>query len=168
MGRPTGNRKLRILDTEGKECPPGQVGEIYMLPPGGRGSTYRYVGAEAVATSDGWETLGDLGWLDEDGYLYLADRKTDMVVVGGANVYPAEVESALEAHPAVRSCAVIGLPDDDLGQRLHAILETAEPVDDDALREHLKQHLVVYTGTVKERILVLYRFQSTVQHDGNP
>ena len=144
VGRPTGDRKLRILDAEGAECPPGQVGEIYMMPPGGRGSTYRYVGAEASATTDGWETLGDLGWLDDDGYLYLADRKTDMVVVGGANVYPAEVEAALEAHPAVRSCAVIGLPDEDLGQRLHAIVETAEPVSDDALREHLKANLVVY------------------------
>jgi bile acid-coenzyme A ligase len=144
VGRPTGDRKLRILDADGADCAPGQVGEIYMLPPGGRGSTYRYVGAEASATSDGWETLGDLGSLDPDGYLYLADRKTDMVVTGGANVYPAEVEAALEAHPAVRSSAVIGLPDDDLGQRLHAILETAEPVSDDELREHLAEHLVIY------------------------
>lgn len=144
VGRPTGDRKLRILDEAGKECPLGQVGEVYMMPPGGQGSTYRYLGAEATATSDGWETLGDLGWLDEDGFLYLADRKTDMVVVGGANVYPAEVEAALEAHPAVRSCAVIGLPDNDLGQRLHAIVETAEALSDDALREHLREHLVVY------------------------
>jgi bile acid-coenzyme A ligase len=144
VGRPTGERKLRILDVEGAECAPGQVGEIYMMPPGGRGSTYRYVGAEATATADGWETLGDLGWLDEEGYLYLADRKTDMVVVGGANVYPAEVEAALEAHPAVRSCVVIGLPDEDLGQRLHAILETAGPVSDAELRAHLEQHLVAY------------------------
>jgi bile acid-coenzyme A ligase len=66
------------------------------------------------------------------------------VVVGGANVYPAEVECALEEHPAVRSCAVIGLPDEDLGQRLHALVETAAPVSDEELRAHLAQHLVSY------------------------
>ena len=64
-----------------------------------------------------------MGWLDEDGYLYLVDRKTDMILSGGANVYPAEIEGAIDAHPAVRSSAVIGLPDDDLGQRVHAIVD---------------------------------------------
>ena len=64
-----------------------------------------------------------MGWLDDDGYLYLGDRCTDMILTGGANVYPAEVEAAIQEHPAVRSCAVIGLPDDDLGNRVHAIVE---------------------------------------------
>jgi bile acid-coenzyme A ligase len=144
VGRPTGGRKLRILDEEGKECPPGKIGEVYMMPPGGRGSTYHYVGAEATATRDGWETLGDLGYLDEDGYLYLADRRTDMIVSGGANVYPAEVEAALDAHPAVRSSAVIGLPDEDLGQRVHAIVDAPEPPSEEELRTHLGLHLVRY------------------------
>jgi bile acid-coenzyme A ligase len=144
VGRPTGGRKLRILDPDGKECATGEVGEVFMMPPGGRGSTYRYLGAEAAATPDGWETLGDLGYLDADGYLYLVERKTDMVVVGGANVYPAEVEAALDAHPRVRSSAVIGLPDDDLGQRLHAIYEADEALDPDALRRHLAEHLAPY------------------------
>ncbi len=141
VGRPTADRKIRILRPDGSACAPGEVGEVFMMPPGGRGSTYRYVGAEATATDDGWESLGDLGWLDEDGYLYLADRKTDMVVTGGANVYPAEVEAALDAHPAVRSSAVIGLPDDDLGQRLHALVDATAPVGEDALRAHLAAHL---------------------------
>ena len=70
------------LDAQGRECPPGTVGEIYMMPAPGQGATYRYLGAEPSATPDGWETLGDLGWLDAEGWLYLADRKTDMVVVG--------------------------------------------------------------------------------------
>lgn len=144
VGRPTGDRKVRILDARGAECPPGVVGEVYMMPPGGQGSTYRYVGAQADATPDGWETLGDLGWLDTDGYLYLVDRKTDMILTGGANVYPAEVEAAIDAHPGVRSSAVIGLPDDDLGQRVHAIVDAPEPPDEDALRAHLSQHLVRY------------------------
>jgi bile acid-coenzyme A ligase len=144
VGRPTHGRRIRILDAEGRECPPGTVGEVFMMPPGGQGSTYRYVGAEAAATDDGWESLGDLGWLDEDGYLYLADRKTDMILSGGANVYPAEVEAALDAHPAVRSSAVIGLPDDDLGQRVHALVDALRPVGEQELREHLANHLVRY------------------------
>jgi bile acid-coenzyme A ligase len=141
VGRPTDGRKIRILDENGRELPPGEIGEVFMMPPGGRGSTYRYIGADARATGDGWETLGDMGYLDGDGFLYLVDRRTDMIVTGGANVYPAEVEAALEAHPRVRSCAVIGLPDPDLGQRVHAIVEAQMPLADDELREHLSQHL---------------------------
>ena len=102
-----------------------------MLPAGGRGTTYRYIGAEASATGDGWESLGDMGYLDEDGYLYLVDRKTDMILCGGANVYPAEIEGAIDAHPAVRSSAVVGLPDDDLGSCVHAIVDAPGGVADD-------------------------------------
>jgi bile acid-coenzyme A ligase len=142
VGRPTADRKLRILRPDGTPCVPGEVGEVFMLPPGGQGSTYRYVGAEPAASADGWESLGDMGWLDEDGYLYLADRKTDMILCGGANVYPAEVEAALDAHAAVRSSAVIGLPDPDLGQRIHAIVDAPGGVDEAALREHLAERLV--------------------------
>ncbi len=144
VGKPTGGRKMRILDPEGRELPPGEIGEVFMMPPGGQGSTYRYVGATAKATADGWESLGDMGTLDEDGFLYLVDRKTDMIVTGGANVYPAEVEAAIDAHRAVRSSAVIGLPDDDLGQRIHAIVDAPSGVSEDALREHLAPHLVRY------------------------
>jgi bile acid-coenzyme A ligase len=141
VGLPTGGRVIRILDEQGRELPAGEIGEVFMMPPGGRGSTYRYIGADARATTDGWETLGDLGYVDGDGFLYLVDRRTDMIVTGGANVYPAEVEAALEAHPCVRSCAVIGLPDPDLGQRVHAIVEAEAPLAEAELREHLAQHL---------------------------
>lgn len=144
VGRPTGGRRFRILAPDGSECAPLEVGEVFMLPPGGQGSTYRYVGAEPTATADGWESLGDMGYLDSDGYLYLVDRKADMILVGGANVYPAEVEAALDAHAAVRSSAVIGLPDDDLGSRIHAIVDAPLPVSEEALREHLAKHLVQY------------------------
>jgi bile acid-coenzyme A ligase len=141
VGRPTAGRRIRILDEQGRECAPGEVGLVYMMPPGGRGTTYRYIGAEPTATPDGWETLGDLGHLDAEGYLYLVERQSDMVVVGGANVYPAEVEAALDAHPRVRSSAVIGLPDEDLGSRLHAIYEAEAEIDPGELREHLAKHL---------------------------
>jgi bile acid-coenzyme A ligase len=141
VGRPTGGRRIRILDPDGNDLPPGEIGEVYMMPPGGQGSTYRYIGAEPRATRGGWESLGDLGSLDADGYLYLADRRSDMIVSGGANVYPAEVEAALDAHPAVLTSAVIGLPDPDWGQRVHAIVQLAEPVAETVLREHLEGHL---------------------------
>ena len=131
-----------MLDEAGNEVPPGEVGEVFMLPPGGQGSTYRYVGASARSDGQGWETLGDLGYLDEDGYLYLSDRRTDMIVPAGENVYPAEVEAALLAHPAVQSCAVIGLPDEDLGQRVHAIVEARPAVDEETLRAHLADQLL--------------------------
>ena len=78
---------------------------------------------------DSWESLGDMGWKDEDGYLYLADRDTDMILVGGANVYPAEVEAALDEHPSVASSCVIGLPDEDSATCVHAIVQAAAPVD---------------------------------------
>ncbi len=147
VGRPTLGRLIRILGPDREELPAREVGEVFMLPPGGQGSTYQYVGASATATRDGWESLGDMGYLDEDGYLYLVDRKTDMIVTGGANVFPAEVEAAIDAHPAVRSSAVVGLPDEDLGQRVHAIVDAprelrAEPLGEEELRAHLEQHLV--------------------------
>ena len=144
VGKPPPERKMRILRPDGGLCAPGEVGEIYMMPAAGRGTTYRYIGAEAEATPDGWETVGDLGWLDAEGYLYLADRKTDMILVGGSNVYPAEIEAALDAHPAVRSSAVIGLPDEDLGQRLHALVDAPAGVSEESLREHLAERLVAY------------------------
>ncbi len=141
VGRPMPGR-MKITDDDGNELPPGEIGEIWMKPPE-EGATYRYLGAEA-RTRDGWESLGDMGWMDDDGYLYLADRRTDLILAGGANIYPAEVEAALMEHPAITSCAVIGLPDEDLGQRVHAVLEVSGPVADDELSEFLGERLVRY------------------------
>jgi bile acid-coenzyme A ligase len=141
VGKPPPDRKVRILDESGAECRPGEIGELWLMPPGGQGSTSRDIGAEARADPEGWETLGDMGYLDTDGYLYLVDRKTDMIVTGGANVYPAEIEAALDSHPSVRSSAVIGMPDDDLGQRVHAIVDAPGDVDEEALRAHLATEL---------------------------
>jgi len=144
VGRPTHGRKIKILDEAGHEVPPGVVGEVFMMPAQGQGTTYRYIGEASRPTSDGWESLGDMGHVDAEGYLYLADRKTDMIVTGGANVYPAEVEAAIDAHPAVRSSAVIGLPDDDLGQRVHALVDAPGGIEEGALRAHLAEYLVKY------------------------
>ena len=109
--------RLRIIGEDGNDVAPGETGEIYFLPNDGAGSTYHYLGAEPKRRPDGWESLGDIGRLDAEGYLYLGDRLADMILRGGANIYPAEVEAAVTAHPDVRSCVVVGLPDPELGQR---------------------------------------------------
>jgi bile acid-coenzyme A ligase len=134
---------MRILDPDGNELPTGEVGEIFMRPRDTSARTYHYIGAEA-RVRDGWESLGDMGYFDEDGYLYLTDRRTDMILSGGANIYPAEIESALDEHPQVKSSCVIGLPDDDLGNVVHAIVQTEGDVTDDELRAFLADRLVRY------------------------
>ena len=145
VGRPSAGSKLRILDPETlEEQPPGVMGEIYMLPPTGPGTTYRYLGASGHRTPDGWESVGDMGYFDEDGYLYLGDRRSDMILSGGRNIYPAEVEAVLDEHPAVRSSCVIGLPDEDLGSRIHALVELEREVDEAELGAHVAERLVGY------------------------
>ena len=136
--------EMKVVDESGATLPPGQIGEIYMRRAQGMPETYKYLGADARTISEGWESLGDLGSFDNEGYLYLADRRTDMILVGGSNVYPAEIEAALEEHPAVQSCAVIGLPDDDLGARIHAIVNVKGHVTDEDLKAHLTDRLVSY------------------------
>jgi bile acid-coenzyme A ligase len=144
VGRPTSAAAIRILDPETlAEMPAGAIGEVFMMPREGRGSTYRYVGAESRATDDGWESVGDMGYLDADGYLFLTDRRTDMILCGGRNVYPAQVEAAIDSFPGVLSSAVIGLPDDDLGNRIHAVVQ-ADRIDEQALRAHIGAQIAGY------------------------
>jgi bile acid-coenzyme A ligase len=121
--------RLRIIGEDGNDVVPGESGEIYFLPNDGAGSTYHYLGAEPKRRPDGWESLGDIGRLDAEGYLYLGDRLADMILRGGANIYPAEIEAAVVAHPQVRSCIAVGLPDPELGQRIHAILELSNAAE---------------------------------------
>lgn len=147
VGRVLSGFQMRIFGEDGKECPVGEIGGIYFLPDAGASSTYQYIGAQATALGD-WQTYGDLGYVDEDGYLYIADRRTDMIVSGGANIFPAEVEAALDEHPDVGSSIVIGLPDADLGARTHAIVQVQEEArgrtDAEALRQFLAGRLVRY------------------------
>jgi bile acid-coenzyme A ligase len=150
VGRPLSG-SVSITDEKGNEVSAGVEGEVW-LKSGLDSPTYRYIGAEARIREGGWESLGDNGWLDEDGFLYLGDRTTDMILTGGSNVYPAEVEAAIAEHPAVRSCAVIGLPDDDLGNIVHAIIEA----DRDRLQV---EELLTFLG---ER-LVRYKVPRTVE-----
>jgi bile acid-coenzyme A ligase len=135
---------MRILDADGNELSSGQVGEIWMRRGPDIAAPYRYVGATAKARPGNWESLGDMGWKDQDGYLYLSDRETDMILVGGSNVYPAEVEAALDEHPEVVSSCVIGLPDEEYGNAVHAIVQAARPLTAPALEEFLRARLAKY------------------------
>ena len=144
VGRPIVGQ-IKVVGDNGEDLPPGEIGEIYMLADGGQGSTYRYLGADPKQLADTeWESLGDMGSMDADGYVYLADRRKDLILRGGANIYPAEVEHALDEHPAVRSCAVIGVPDNDLGQRVYAVVDAPGGVSVEALRAHMAERLVTY------------------------
>ena len=127
VGRGYRDTEIRILDDQGADLPPGEVGEIYLRSP--TSGMYRYLGGAArlPVTDDGFGTAGDLGWLDEDGFLYIADRRVDLIISGGANVFPAEVENALIEHPAIADVVVIGLRDPEWGRRVHAIVEPADP-----------------------------------------
>jgi bile acid-coenzyme A ligase len=144
VGKPFPGTQMKILNDQGREAAPGEVGEIFFLPRGGRNSTYHYIGAEAKAAGE-WESIGDLGYFGADGYLYLADRRTDLIISAGVNIYPAEVEAAIDLHPDVVSSVAIGLPDEDLGQRVHAIVELrpGTRLTEEAVLEHLKGQIVV-------------------------
>jgi len=156
VGKLMGNSKVKVVDEEGAELPVGEIGEIFLLPEGGRGSTYHYIGAASEAIEGGWESLGDLGYVDDEGYIYLTDRKTDMILSGGANIYPAEVEAAIDAHPGVRSSAVIGLPDEDLGQAVHGIVDAPDGVTEAELLEFLAD------------LLARYKIPRTIEFVDNP
>ena len=136
--------EMAAFDIEGNRLPPGEIGEVFMRRPEGEPASYRYLGAEARTLPGGWESLGDIGSFDGEGYLYLADRRTDMILVGGSNVYPAEIEAALDEHPLVQSSAVIGLPDEDLGSRIHAIVQPRPGLTEETLRGHVRGLLVTY------------------------
>jgi len=142
VGRPLFGQ-VKILGPDGAELPPGVEGEIFTRPADGQPPSYRYIGAEPRSVG-GWDSVGDLGHLDAEGYLYISDRRTDLIVCAGANVYPAEVEAALSEHPDVLTSAVIGLPDDDLGQRVHAVVENAAPIDERDLAAFLTERLARY------------------------
>ena len=186
VGRFINETEGAIFSEGGERLAAGQTGLVYMRlkethPLYHAGGNYSYVGAPpASKLAGGWETVGDVGWMDEEGYLYLADRLADLILVGGRNVYPAEVESAIlslptsQSHvrsgcsdiledactptelvelPAVRSCAVIGRADDDLGNTVHAIVDVGEAALQqpdackalvDALQAHLNAELSPY------------------------
>jgi bile acid-coenzyme A ligase len=175
VGKPRGGDEIKILDEDGNEPPAGTIGNVYMRSNGDR--DFEYKGAERTDTADGFITVGDMGHVDAEGYLYLADRRTDLILRGGANIFPAEVEAVLEAHPAVRSVAVVGLPDDDLGKRVHAIVDSPSGVTEGELRTFVTERLVAYKcpesyefvdGPVRDEAGKVRRSALAAQRAGNP
>jgi bile acid-coenzyme A ligase len=141
VGRPVVG-EVGIFDENFKRCPPGEIGEIFMRSPSGGAYVRRYIGAPPAKTrEDGWKSVGDMGHVDADGYLYLADRRVDMIISGGVNIYPAEIEAALEEHPDVACAVVVGVPDEDLGKRVHAIVQINGEVKEDELRAFLRERI---------------------------
>ena len=132
VGKPFPGNEFVILDDDGNELPAGEVGTIYAKP---AESSFEYHNDpdKTASTHRGlWFTVGDAGYLDEDGYLYLTDRKSDMVISGGVNIYPREIEDALHQHPDVVDCAVLGVPDDQWGEILYAVVQRRDDSSLDA------------------------------------
>ncbi|MGQ0582811.1 MAG: acyl-CoA synthetase [Reyranella sp.] len=147
VGRPVSGAILRIVDDRGRDVAQGEVGEIYLRGPNLSDFTYNNDDAKRreVALGD-LVTVGDIGYLDGDGFLFLCDRKRDMIISGGVNIYPAEIESALIQMPGVRDCAVFGIPDEEFGEQICAYVEpvSADALDAGQVRAWLSEHVARY------------------------
>jgi bile acid-coenzyme A ligase len=147
VGRPLPGTEVKILDSDGNDQPTGQIGEIFLRSATYSGTTYLGRSGQLPTTADGFRSVGDVGYLDADGYLFLVDRRVDMIITGGANVFPAEIETALMEHPKVADVVVIGLKDEEWGRRVHAIIQPAhpsEPPTPDEVRAYAKDRLSSY------------------------
>jgi len=140
VGRPILG-ELHIVDDNGRELPPGEVGTVYFAG----GATFEYhndpTKTAASRNPQGWSTLGDIGYLDEDGFLYLTDRKANMIISGGVNIYPQEAENVLVTHPKVADVAVFGVPNPDLGEEVKAVVQ---PIDMADAGPELERELIAY------------------------
>ncbi len=138
VGRPWQGADIAICDDDGRRVPAGEVGTVYIQMQQGFEYHRDREKTERAHNTEGYFTVGDAGYLDEGGYLFLCDRKADMIISGGVNIYPAEIEAALIAHPAVLDVAVFGIPDDDWGEQVKAVIETGEGVSPgDALADDI-------------------------------
>lgn len=144
VGRPGKRMAIHVVKEGFAPCAPRETGDIWI------DSGWAFQGYTNLETRTeappGWITVGDRGYVDEEGYLFINGRTDDMVIIGGENVYPSEVEEILAAHPAIRECAVIGVPDDDLGQVLAAFvaLRSGQSLEADALRTYVRERLARY------------------------
>ena len=144
VGRAWPTSELKIVDDDGNAMATGTPGTVWMRMGAARRSSTRATRRRPSESHDaeGFFTVGDIGYLNEDGYLFLCDRKSDMIIAGGVNIYPAEIEGEIHAHPGVADVAVFGIPDDDMGEQIKAVVEPmAGVVADDALRASIMEHL---------------------------
>jgi long-chain acyl-CoA synthetase len=157
IGKPIWGVEVRVVDMDGKELPPGEdhIGEIVVRGHNVMKGYYKKPEATAQAVRDGWFHTGDLAYRDEDGYFFVVDRLKDLVIRGGYNVYPREVEEVLYTHPAVAEAAVVGRRDDRLGEEVLAYValkpgETAEPEE---IVAHCRERLAAYKYPREVRLL---------------
>lgn len=145
-GRAARQVMIRIADENDREKPRGEIGEIIVRGPSLMDGYNNKPEATAAALKNGWMHTGDLGYMDEEGYVYIVDRSKDMIVSGGENVYCAEVENIVARHPAVAACAVIGVPSEQLGEAVHAVvvLKADATLTQEELYAHCKQHIAGY------------------------
>jgi acyl-CoA synthetase (AMP-forming)/AMP-acid ligase II len=146
IGRPLLGVKVHILDPLGQPLPVGQVGEIAIQTDRIMRGYYRQEEATQATIQGGWLRTRDLGWIDEDGYVFLAGRKSDLIIRGGENIAPDEIELVLQSHPAVEEAAVIGIPDEEWGERVGAVVVTkpGSSVSAEDLIEHCHQRLASF------------------------
>lgn len=133
--------EVSIRDENGQEVSSGQTGEVWLRRGAGEPPSYHYIGANGESQDGNWETVGDIGWMDDDGYLYLTDRRSDMLLVGGVNVYPAEIEAATDMHPAVLASCVVGLDEPELGKVPVMVIETGDGEIPDNFHDFLSNQL---------------------------
>ena len=146
IGVPIGGTEFRLVDDDGNDVPAGEPGEIAMRGPFVMRGYWERDDATAETIRDGWFHTGDMATVDDDGYFFIVDRKKELIIRGGFNVYPREIEEVLYEHPAVREAAVVGVPHDALGEEVAAAIAlkpgvTATPAE---LRAYVKQHVAAY------------------------
>jgi long-chain acyl-CoA synthetase len=146
IGTPIAGVEMRVVDEDGNEVSQGEVGEIVIKGPNVMKGYWRKDDATAETIKDGWFHSGDMAKVDEDGYFFIVDRKKELIIRGGYNVYPREVEEALYQHPAVQEVAVVGVPDDKMGEEVGAavVLKQGEDVSTDELRDFVKGEVASY------------------------
>ena len=154
VGAPIPVCEVKAVDAEGKELPPGQVGELWIKGPNVVKRYWNKPEASAETFSDGWLHSGDLGRIDDEGFVFIVDRAKDMVIRGGENVYCVEVESVLYDHPAVMDAAVIGIPHKVLGEEVGAVVQRTPgaAVGEDELKQHVAGRLAAFKVPVRIQI----------------
>jgi acyl-CoA synthetase (AMP-forming)/AMP-acid ligase II len=147
-GKPYGTIEIRIVDADGNDAAVGDAGELFVRSTMVMDGYHRTEEQLTQVDSDGggWHSVGDVAYRDEEGYVYICDRMKDMIISGGVNIYPAEIEAVLYAFPSILDAAVIGIPNDEWGESVHAVVQpkAGQEIDLDALRAHVDEHLGGY------------------------
>jgi long-chain acyl-CoA synthetase len=146
VGKPFPGNEFAILDDEGNVLPAGEVGTVWVNPAASSFEYHNDAAKTAASHRERFFTVGDAGYLDEDGYLYLTDRKSDMVITGGVNVYPHEIEECLLGHDEIVDCAVLGIPDDEWGEVIYALVQptAGSTLDEDGVIAYVRDHMADY------------------------